>query len=64
MAIYVSNERCIYECTYHCTVQDLLWELKEMKKCNKSIGSVVQVQEANNGGRARGSSCKQEGRQE
>jgi hypothetical protein len=45
-------------------VQDLLWELKEMKKCNKSIGSVVQVQEANNGGRARGNRCKQEGRQE
>ena len=47
-------------------MQDLLWELKEMKKYNKSIGigSVVQVQEANNAGRARGSSCKQEGRQE
>ena len=27
------------------------------EECNKSIGSVVQVQEANNGGRARGSSC-------
>jgi hypothetical protein len=41
-------------------VQDLLWDLKEMKSAIISIGSVVQVQEANNGGR--GSSCKQKGR--
>ena len=36
-------------------MQDL-WDLKEMKSAI-SIDSVVQVQEANNGGR--GSSCKQ-----